>query len=159
MNGITADYVDDETLPEAPGRYRTVIVPASYVLSQEAAGRLARFARRGGTVILAGVAGLRDPWLNEYANLGGPAWADLGWHAPDFSTDFAPVVFDEKLARTEREGPTAAERPGTVGGPIDEAIAEGKTFRGVHIGQMKMENGKWKMESGIRSNLQSPISR
>ena len=37
MNGIRVDYVDDETLPSSPGRFRTMVVPASYVLSQPSA--------------------------------------------------------------------------------------------------------------------------
>ena len=137
LNGITADYVDDETLPDAPGRFRTIIVSASYILSQEAAGRLASFAKRGGTVILAGVSGMRDPWLNTQPNLGGPAWADLDWRAPDFKTDFAKVCFDEQLALPGHEGATAAERPGAYGGKIDGSVVESKTFRGVNIGEMR----------------------
>ncbi len=90
MSGISADYVDDETLPASPGRYKTIVVPASYILSQDAGEKLANFAGQGGTVILAGPVGLRDPWLKAYATLGGPAWAELGWRAPDFKTDFSP---------------------------------------------------------------------
>ncbi len=69
------------TLPNAPGQYQTIIVPASHVLSQEAAKRLANFTRQGGTLVLAGVSGQVDPWLKPYANVGGPAWSTLKWSA------------------------------------------------------------------------------
>ena len=93
LSGITADFVDDETLPASPGRFRTVIVPAAYVLSQETAAKLARFARHGGTLVLAGASGVVDPWLDKYPNLGGPAWAELGWTAPSFRDEPAKVDF------------------------------------------------------------------
>jgi len=136
MNGITVDYVDDATLPDEPGRFKTVIAPASYSLNQEASGRLADFAQQGGTLVLAGVSGLRDPWLRPHQNLGGPAWRELDWRAPDLDTDFAKVAFDEALALPEHKGLTAAERPGTAGGKIDEATVESKVLRGVNIGKM-----------------------
>ena len=136
MNGIRVDYVDDETLPSKPGRFRTMVVPASYVLSQPSAGKLASFARDGGTLVLAGVSGLRDPWLSEYRNLGGPAWAELDWRAPELTTDFARVAFHEPVSASTPNEPTATETEGTVGGAIDPAVVEGKTFRGVNIGRM-----------------------
>lgn len=84
MSGITVDYVDDATLPGRPGKYRKIIVPATYLLSQEAAGKLADFTRSGGTLILAGPCGLRDPWYKPYQNVGGPAWQQLDWQAPAY---------------------------------------------------------------------------
>jgi hypothetical protein len=93
LRGIAADFVDDETLPLGPGRFRTLIVPAAYVLDQETAAKLARFARQGGTLVLAGASGVVDPWLSKYPNLGGPAWAELGWTAPSFRADPAKVDF------------------------------------------------------------------
>jgi hypothetical protein len=93
MAGVTLSYVDDTTLPSAPGALKTIIVPASYVLSQPAAAKLASFAKAGGTVILAGMSGVVDPWLNRYPNIGGPAWADLNWQAPDFNLENANQVF------------------------------------------------------------------
>jgi hypothetical protein len=117
LSGITADFVDDETLPAGPGRFRTVIVPAAYVLSQETAAKLARFARQGGTLVLAGASGVVDPWLSKYPNLGGPAWAELAWTAPSFRAEAAKVEF----------------------GPADAATAKAdrdKRFWGVNIGTM-----------------------
>jgi hypothetical protein len=100
LSGITANFVDDETMPAAPGQYAAIIVPASYVLSQETAMKLAKFARDGGTVILAGPSGIADPWLNKYANLGGPAWADLGWNASSFKLKTTTVDFLQGKAST-----------------------------------------------------------
>jgi len=109
--------VDDETLPAGPGQFRTVIVPAAYVLSQETAERLARFARGGGTVILAGASGVVDPWLNKYANVGGAAWAELGWIAGSFRAEPADVDF----------------LPGKT---LPPRTAKSKPFRGVNFGTM-----------------------
>jgi hypothetical protein len=114
LSGITADFVDDQTMPTTPGQFTTIIVPASYVLSQETAVKLATFAREGGTVILAGPSGIVDPWLNKYANLGGPAWADLGWIAPAFKLETAPADFLDGKA----------------------SAAESKMFKGGQIGEM-----------------------
>ena len=104
MSGIAADYVDDATLPAAPGRFEKIIVPAACVLSQPAAEKLAAFAKAGGTIVLAGPCGLRDPWLTPYSSIGGPAWADLGWAAPASSLipDQIPASF----------APNAAAAPG-----------------------------------------------
>jgi len=136
MEGITADFVDDATLPEKVGRFNTIIVPASYVLSQEAAGRLESFAESGGTVVLAGISGLVDPWLRPYENVGGPAWTELGWKAPAFAPEYADVRFGPEINFVATEHQLAADKPGTVGGAIDPGINEGKTFRGVNIGSM-----------------------
>jgi len=131
MNGITADYVDDVTLPERPGKFSKLIVPATYVLNQDAARKIASFAKEGGTVVLAGVSGVRDPWLRAYENLGGPAWSDLAWRAPEFKANYAKVVFGKDVVLG-----IAAETAGTVGGKVDTEVGEGKTFRGVNIGTM-----------------------
>lgn len=89
LAGVSLDYVDDDTLPDSPGAYRKIVVPAAYVLSQNAAEKLARFAQRGGTVVLAGTSGVCDPWLRKYDNIGGPAWSALNWSAPGFTPDYA----------------------------------------------------------------------
>ncbi len=81
MAGIRFDIVDDSTLPGRPGRYSSIIIPASYVLSQAAANKIASFAANGGTVVLDGPSGVCDPWLKQYKNLGGQAWSDLNWTA------------------------------------------------------------------------------
>ena len=47
LSGIRADFVDDETLPDRPGRFRTVIVPAAYVLDQAAAASWHDLPARG----------------------------------------------------------------------------------------------------------------
>ena len=82
LQGVSSDYVDDLSLPSSVGKYRYLIVPASKALSREAAGRIASFARSGGTVVLAGVSGLADQWLRANDILGGEAWAELNWRAP-----------------------------------------------------------------------------
>ncbi|HEY3377621.1 MAG TPA: beta-galactosidase [Armatimonadota bacterium] len=100
LNGVTVQYVDDATLPAAPGAFTTVIVPAAYVLNQQAAAKLAGFAKAGGAVVLAGMTGVVDPWLTKYDNIGGPAWAELGWKAPDFYGEMADVTFAANTEKT-----------------------------------------------------------
>jgi Beta-galactosidase len=78
MNGFTLDFVDDVTLPDAPGKYRKLIIPVSYVLSSQAAEKIASFAKKGGTVIMVGPSGVKNPWLDDYIKLGGPPWRELG---------------------------------------------------------------------------------
>ncbi len=114
MNGVTADFVDGETLPEKPGVFNVVVVPASYALSQEAAERLAGFAARGGTVVLAGPCGIVDPWLKPYENVGGPAWKELGWRAKGGKLEAAAVDF-------VGAGLAAAKDGENKNGPINEA--------------------------------------
>ncbi len=135
MSGIVVDYVDDATLPDKPGRFKTLIVPASLLLNSGAAEKIASFAKQGGTVVLAGVSGIYDAWLNRNSGLGGAAWSELNWQALEFGTDYADVYFGTDVQAGEKK-PTAAERPGTVGGKIDEGINESKTFRGTKIGTM-----------------------
>jgi hypothetical protein len=126
LSGIAADFVDDETLPAGPGRFRTVIVPAAYVLSQETAAKLAAFAREGGTLILAGACGVVDPWLSKYPNLGGPAWAELGWTAPSFRAEPAKVDFqpaDTAPAKADRDNRFWGVNIGTM--PGGEPLRDG----------------------------------
>ena len=127
LSGITADFVDDETLLASPGRFRTVIVPAAYVLGQETAAKLARFARDGGTMVLAGASGVVDPWLSKYPNLGGPAWAELGWTAPSFRDETAKVDFrptDAAAARADRDNRFRGVNIGTM--PGGKPIRDGR---------------------------------
>jgi hypothetical protein len=127
LSGIKADFVDDETLPAGPGRFRTVIVPAAYVLSQETAAKLARFARDGGTLVLAGASGVVDPWLSKYPNLGGPAWAELGWTATKFLADPAEVDFqlaDTAAAKADRDKRFWGSNIGTM--PGGQPIHDGR---------------------------------
>jgi hypothetical protein len=91
LEGLTLDYVDDESLPNHVGRFRFVIIPASKIITQNAAKRLADFAASGGTVVLAGVSGLADEHLNVYPNIGGKAWEFLKWRAPEYQTDYAKL--------------------------------------------------------------------
>ncbi len=82
LQGVTADYVDDETLPDTVGKFKYLVVPASDVISDESAKRIASFARSGGTVVFAGASGFYDIWLREQRFcLGGEAWSELGWKA------------------------------------------------------------------------------
>ena len=127
LSGITADFVDDETLLASPGRFRTVIVPAAYVLGQETAAKLMRFARDGGTLVLAGASGVVDPWLSKYPNLGGPAWAELGWTAPSFRDEPAEVDFrpaDTAAAKADRDNRFWGVNIGTM--PGGEPIRDGR---------------------------------
>jgi Beta-galactosidase len=82
LNGITLDYVDNLTLPGTSAKYKVLLLPATPVMSQEAARKIARFARSGGTVILTGPCGVYDDWLKSYINIGGRAWSDLKWKTP-----------------------------------------------------------------------------
>jgi hypothetical protein len=93
LAGMTVRYLDDVTLPDAPGQFTTIVVPAAYSLNQVAAQKLAAFAKAGGTVVLAGATGVVDPWLAQYPNLGGAAWADLAWQAPDFKLNNTQLTF------------------------------------------------------------------
>ena len=116
LNGVSADYVDDAILPAAPGRFRQIVVPAAYVLSAGAAKKLASFTQGGGTVVLAGICGVCDSYLRPYANLGGPSWAALNWHAPLIVPDFIPAQF-------------IPAQPGRAAGRAQE-------FRGAGVGAM-----------------------
>lgn len=93
MEGVRLDFVDDETLPSKPGRYESIVVPASYALSQEAAGKIASFVKSGGTAVLAGPSGIADKWLAKSECLGGEAWAELDWKAPKFETKERELAF------------------------------------------------------------------
>ncbi len=134
MQGITADYVDDLTLPESVGQFKTIIVPLSPVLSQESASRLAKFAQSGGTVVLVGVSGRMDPWLREYANLGGPAWAELEWKAPAYKEEFGQYAFDTVTPLPTQPGLSATDTAGKPNEKRDEKLNENKVFRGVNFG-------------------------
>ncbi len=136
LNGITADFVDDATLPDAPGQFRTIVVPLASVLRQPVAEKIARFARKGGTVILAGTCGRMDPWLRKYSNFGGPAWTELNWQGSQYKEDFGQYVFDEKLTLPTQPGLSATETTGQKNEKRDETLNENKVFRGVELGTM-----------------------
>ncbi|MBL4699929.1 MAG: beta-galactosidase trimerization domain-containing protein, partial [Phycisphaeraceae bacterium] len=84
MQGVRANYLDDELLAAKLDQYDTLILPPTPLLSQEAAVKIAAFVQAGGKLILVGAAGQFDPWLNPQAPLGGKAWQSLGWKAPDY---------------------------------------------------------------------------
>lgn len=46
------------------------------------------------------------------------------------------MAFAEEIPLDQAAGESAAERPGTVGGAVDQSIAETNTFRGLNIGTM-----------------------
>jgi len=94
LEGVRLDFVDDATLPSKPGRFSKLVVPASYALSQEAASKIAGFAKAGGTVVLAGPCGATGKWLERNAVFGGDAWAELDWSASGFKLDAVEAVFD-----------------------------------------------------------------
>ncbi len=131
MSGVALDFADDETLAAKLAGWKRVVVPASRVLSQDAAEKLADFARRGGTLILAGASGLTDPWLEPYENLGGPAWRELDWRAPKFSEDFSAAKFYRAEAKPAGEGD-----PGDYMKGPTEGLDESKTFRGGEFGEL-----------------------
>ena len=135
LAGITANYVDDLTLPDRLEKYRVVIVPYAKVLSQEAAVKLARFAKAGGRVVLVGPAGQIDPWLRKYKNLGGPAWADLGWTAPGYKDEFFPYVFARHAMPVSSNEEYSTEKAGTKEEKRGEAAPQEKLFRGVDFGK------------------------
>lgn len=114
LEGITVDYLDDETLPQYANYYDVMFVPFSPSLAQEHAKALLEFAEEGGTLVLVGASGIEDPWLKRYDVVGGPAWARLGWRAPQF--EIAP----ETVVRTADAEPQV----------------EYKSFRGVECGNI-----------------------
>jgi hypothetical protein len=134
--GLTADFIDDANLPAGPGRFRTIIVPRATVLSQPAAARLASFARRGGTVVLVGLAGQLDPWLRPYENLGGPAWSELGWKASGYSEEFYPYVFDPSVELPAAPAASATDKAGTPTEKRDDRVSDAAVFRGCVFGEM-----------------------
>jgi hypothetical protein len=93
LSGVAVDCLDDQTLVERIGGYRQIVIPASMALAEGPARRLAAFVEAGGTLVLAGPVGLTDPWLERDALVGGPAWAGLGWQAPQFTEKRSPAVF------------------------------------------------------------------
>ncbi len=84
MAGLQADYLDDQLLESKRKQYDTLILPPTPLLSDKAAKQIADFTQRGGKLILVGAAGQLDPWLIPVSPLGGNAWADLNWIAPDY---------------------------------------------------------------------------
>ncbi len=84
MAGLQVDYLDDQLLAEKLPQYRTLILPPTPLLSDEAAQRIAAFVQGGGQLVLVGAAGQYDPWLHPRTPLGGEAWAALDWRAPDY---------------------------------------------------------------------------
>lgn len=84
MEGLRADILDSELLIQKLGQYDTLILPPTLLLSDADAKRIADFANEGGKLILAGMSGQLDPWLNKHPTLGGDAWQTLGWLAPDY---------------------------------------------------------------------------
>jgi hypothetical protein len=103
LAGVSLDYLDDELLAERLGDYRVVFAPYSPNVNDQSLARLAEFARRGGTVVFAGPAGWQDPWLKPRANVGGAAFAELGWKV----SDYAPTP----AAKVAGSGPLAALGP------------------------------------------------
>ena len=116
LEGVTADYLDDDTLPRYAKDYGVIFVPFSPSLSQRDAALLMQFARDGGTLVLAGASGLGDPWLNAYDTVGGPAWSELGWKAPAFEIDPAiairPADADPGVRYDGFKGAKCGEVPG-----------------------------------------------
>ncbi len=134
MNGIAADYVDDANLPNAPGKFKTVIVPLADVLSQAAATKLASFAKKGGTLVLVGLSGQMDPWLRKYGHIGGPAWSELGWYAPNYNEGFRPYIFDPNLALPDGAARSGTDTAGTQNEQRDDSPNEAAVFRGTAFG-------------------------
>lgn len=84
MEGLRADVLDSELLIQKLEHYDTLILPPTPLLSDADAKRIADFTNAGGKLILAGLSGQLDPWLNKRPTLGGDAWQSLGWQAPDY---------------------------------------------------------------------------
>ncbi len=134
--GITADFIDDANLPDKPGRYTKIIVPMARVLSQPAAAKLAAFAKNGGTVVLVGLSGQLDPWLRKYETIGGPAWSELRWQAPNYSEDFHPYVFDSSVTLPAAPAVSATDKAGTPDEKRDDSVSDAVVFRGVGLGEI-----------------------
>jgi hypothetical protein len=134
LNGLTADFVDDASLPDSPGKFRTILIPLARVLSQPAAEKIAKFANQGGTVVLIGPAGQLDPWLKSYSNLGGPAWAEINWQIPQYQEEFGRYVFDDKIPLPNSPPRSASDTAGKQNEKKDDRLTENSLFRGVSIG-------------------------
>lgn len=89
MAGVSLDYLDDGLLAERLKDYSTVFVPYSPNINDATLQRLADFARKGGTVVFAGPSGWQDPWLKTRPNVGGVAFAELGWRVTDYAAKTA----------------------------------------------------------------------
>ncbi len=61
---IEADFIDEDRLSDraALSRYRVLVLPDCWSLSDQTIDRLLRFVGRGGTVIADGLVGYLDPW-------------------------------------------------------------------------------------------------
>lgn len=95
MNGVTLNYLDDETLSSIMERkYDTVLLPPSPVLSDRAAEQLAAYVKNGGTLVLLGPAGAYDPWLKLRPYFGGNAWKELNWSTPKHWKDIDNFIAD-----------------------------------------------------------------
>ncbi len=134
MHGITADFVDDVTLPDKPEKYKAIVVPLSPVLNQASAQKIADFARAGGTVVLVGASGRKDPWLRKYDMLGGPVWADLNWRAPEYKESFGAYRFDLGVSLPKEPGLSATDTAGKPNEARDLKLNENKIFRGLNFG-------------------------
>ncbi len=134
--GITADFIDDANFPDKPGRYQKIIVPMARVLSQSAAAKLAAFAKSGGTVVLVGMPGQLDPWLRKYDNIGGPAWSELAWKAPNYDEQFHPYIFDPNTNISTAPAVSATDKAGTPDEKRDDSVSEAVVFRGSGFGEI-----------------------
>jgi hypothetical protein len=85
MAGMQADYLDDQLLESKLKQYDTLMLPPTPILNDKAAQIIADFTKQGGKLILVGAAGQNDPWLNPISPMGGNAWQQLAWTAPDYN--------------------------------------------------------------------------
>ncbi len=125
LNGVSLDYLDDEHLASrlSSRRYAAVFVPYSPCLSEATLARLATYARRGGTLVMAGPSGRLDPWGKERANVGGEAFADLAWSAPGYQAT-TPAGTDRLCG----QGPASFRGGEPLRGPSGEAIGWVRPF-------------------------------
>jgi beta-galactosidase len=112
--GVTADFAHPES---DLSKYRLVLVPALYLVSDAGADNLSRFAANGGTVLMSFFSGIVDP--SDRIRLGGyPApWRDLlGLRVEEFAPlpEGAAVRLDGVAATDSTSDADAGGVTGTV---------------------------------------------
>ncbi|WP_066516090.1 beta-galactosidase [Curtobacterium ammoniigenes] len=130
--GVVADLVrPDSDLTH----YRAVIAPATVVLTEQAAGNLAEYARAGGTLVAAYQTGVLNEhlhvWLDGY--LGGPTLRQvLGIRVEEFAPVAEPSLSGGPIPRLEIDGLAAgpADEWGEVIRVVDGTVEVHATFSG-----------------------------
>ena len=122
---VTADFArptDDLS------RYKLVIAPSLYLVSDEGAANLASYVEKGGHLVMTFFSGIADP--NEHIRLGGypqPFVRVIGLQV----VDWVPLGDSEKVAVHFSDGVTAGN--GSAGGATGEIWAELLDIHGAEV--------------------------